>query len=420
MERFIIKGGRKLNGTISVKGAKNHALKIIPAAFLSQHKTIISNLPQVEDVFRMLEIVETIGGKVEKKGRGVVSIQPPSKFNGRLPRKLVPKLRASLVLLGPLLVRYKKVSLPHPGGCNLGKRPINFFIDGFKALGAKVEFKNDAYIFSTKKGLVGTKFVFPHISVTGTETLMLAAVLAKGRTTLINAACEPEIQALADYLNSTGAKIKGAGTHTILIEGVKILKGGIAKVIPDRIEAGSFAILGVATNSHLKINNCVPSHLEAPLKILTAMGAKIKTGANYIEIFPAKTLIAHNIVTHEYPGFATDLQAPITVLLTQANGQSIVCETIYEGRLFYTDLLNSLGAKISLLTPYRAIVHGPTRLKGKEVISPDIRAGIAMVIAGLIAKGETIIDNVYQIDRGYENIDKRLQAVGARIIRTKE
>ena len=406
-----------MSGTIAVRGAKNHALKIIPAAFLSQEKTIISNVPQVEDVLRMLEIVKSLGGQIENKGNNTISILPPKKFNGQLSRKLVPKLRASLVLLGPLLVRYKKVSLPHPGGCNLGKRPINFFIDGFKALGAKVEYKKDAYIFSANKGLKGTKFIFPHISVTGTETIMLAAVLAKGKTILINAACEPEIKELADYLNSVGAKIKGAGTHTIEIDGVKALSGGKVKVMPDRIEAGSFTILAAATKSHLKIIDCHPEQLDVLLKILEAIGVKTKTGKNYIEVFPAKKLLAHDIITHEYPGFATDLQAPMTVLLTQAHGQSVVRETIYEGRLFYTDILNGLGAKISLLTPFRALVHGPTPLKGKEVVSPDIRAGIAMVIAGLIAVGTTEINNIYQIDRGYEEIDKRLAAVGAKIKR---
>jgi len=419
MEKLIIHGGNKVHGSIDVKGAKNHALKLIPAVFLSQEATIIKNIPQVEDVFRMLEIVKNIGGKVELLTNNSVAITPPKQFNGKLPKDLIPKLRASLVLLGPLLARYKKVELPNPGGCNLGKRPINFFIDGFKAFGAKVVIKKDAYKFSALHGLKGCNFIFPNISVTGTETLMLAAVLAKGKTILENTATEPEIEALAIFLNKIGAKIYGAGTSTITIEGGNLLEGGEAEVIPDRIEAGSFAILAVATNSHLKITKCNPKHLAVPLKILNDIGVKIKIGNNFIEIFSGKQIKAHGIFTHEYPGFPTDLQAPMTVLLTQAHGQSLIYETIYEGRLFYTDTLNAMGARISLLGPHRALVNGQTKLHGKEVASPDIRAGIAMVIAGLIASGKTVINNIYQIDRGYESIDLRLRKIGAKITRIK-
>jgi UDP-N-acetylglucosamine 1-carboxyvinyltransferase len=420
MEKLIIIGGKKLHGSIKVKGAKNHALKMIPAAFLVAGRTVIKNIPHVEDVERMLEIVEAAGGKVERIKRDTVAITPPKKFNGNLPRELMPKLRASLVLLGPLLARYKKVELPHPGGCNLGKRPINFFIEGFKEFGAKVIFKNDAYQFKALNGLKAINFVFPNISVTGTETLMLAAVLAKGRTTLINCACEPEIKALADYLNSVGAKIHGAGTATIIIEGsAKLLNSGTAHIIPDRIEAGSFAIMAAATRSKLIITDCEPKHLEIPLKILEKAGVKIETGKNYIKVFPNKKIKPIDIATHEYPGFPTDLQAPMTVLLTQAEGDSIVRETIYEGRLFYTDSLNNMGAKIFLASPFRAIVHGPRCLRGKRVVSPDIRAGIAMVIAALVAKGRSEIENIYQIDRGYENIDERLKKIGANIWKSK-
>lgn len=417
MAKLIIQGGKKLQGTISVMGAKNHALKLIPAAFLCAQPTTIKNVPLVEDVYRLLEIISTIGAKVKFISKNSISIIPPNKFNGNLPKQLVPKLRASLVLLGPLLARYKKVILPHPGGCNLGKRPIDFFIEGFEALGAKVTYNKDTYIFTAKKGLIGNTYVFSNISVTGTETLMLAAILAKGKTIIKNTACEPEIIALADYLNSLGAKISGAGTNTIIIQGTALLSSGTANVIPDRIETGSFAILAAATNSQITITNCCPEHLEIPIKILREIGVKIITGKDFIKIGEIKKLKNYNIITHEYPGFPTDLQAPMTVLLTQANGQSLIRETIYDGRLFYTDLLNSMGAKISLLGPYRALVCGPTKLHGKEVASPDIRAGIAMIIAGLIANGRTVINNIYQIDRGYENIDKRLQKIGARISR---
>lgn len=420
MEKFAIQGGKKLSGAIRVRGAKNHALKAIPAAFLSEQETIISNIPKVEDILRMLEIIESIGGKVEWLSEREIKIKPPSKFSGTLPKKVVPKLRASLVLMGPLLARYGKVSLPHPGGCNLGKRPINFFIDGFKAFGATYKDKDDTYIFEAKKGLIGTTYVFPQISVTGTETLMMAACLAKGRTILKNTAAEPEVVALADYLNKQGAKISGAGGHTIIIEGGGFIAGGKHNIIPDRIEAGSFVILAAATKSKLKIINCDPSNIKTCLQILGKIGVSFKINSDSIEVESfADEYQATNIVTHEYPGFATDLQAPMTVLLTQAKGQSMVRETIYDGRLLYTDILNTMGAKITLLDSYRALVNGPSKLRGKEVASPDIRAGIAVVIAALIADGKSIIDNIYQVDRGYENIDQRLQKIGAKIKRIK-
>lgn len=376
----------------------------------------------------MLEIVEEIGGTVKRLGTHAVEITPPQTFSGELPHDLVPKLRASIVLSGPILARYGRVCLPHPGGDNIGKRPIDFFVDGLQALGATVDQHPDQYIFTAPNGLQGTTFVFPTMSVTGTETMMMAAVLAKGETILKNVACEPEIVALAEYLISAGAHIEGAGTHTIRIQGSngELLQGGTCTILPDRIEAGSFVILAAATGSHLQIEQCDPSHLEIPLHILKQMGVSftVHQKEKTIEVHERNTenepLKPIDLITHEYPGFPTDLQAPMTVLLTQAAGESMVRETIYDGRLFYTDLLNGMGAQISLLDPYRAIVQGVTPLIGKEVASPDIRAGIAMVIAGLIAEGSTTIQNIYQIDRGYEHIEQRLQHIGAQIKRTNE
>lgn len=421
MEKFVIHGGAKLSGSLAVNGAKNHVLKMIPACFLADGPTTIHNVPQVEDVLRLLEIVENIGGQVKRIDGHTVSIEPPVDFKGQLPADLVPKLRASIVLVGPLLARYGVVNLPHPGGCNLGKRPIDIFISGFEALGASVVEKKDHYSFIAKKGLVGTEFIFPLISVTGTETMMMAAVMAQGETVLKNSACEPEVVALADFLNQQGAKIEGAGTHTITIQGGGLLAAGEGTVIPDRIETGSFVMLAAATRSNLKIINCDPTHIQVPLKILDSIGVHTTITQDTIEVHAVKGDIQPaQIVTHEHPGFPTDLQSPMTVLLTQANGDSMIRETVYDGRLFYTDQLNSMGANIRLLDPYRAEVEGPTPLRGKQVASPDIRAGIAMVIAGLIAEGVTNIQNIYQIDRGYERIEERLQQVGARIERVCE
>lgn len=420
MEKFLIEGRTELSGKLPVNGAKNHALKLIPAAFLFTGEVTLSNVPEIEDIKRLVEIVDNIGGSVKHEG-GSISIVAPEAFDGELPADLVPQLRASIVLVGPLLARYGSVSLPLPGGDNIGQRPIDFFVEGCKAMGANVKIKDDTYIFKAKHGLQGAEFLFPLVSVTGTETLLLAATQASGTTVLKNAACEPEIVALAEFLNAHGAKITGAGTHTITIEGTGLFAGGQAETIPDRIEAGSFVILAAATQSNLTITKCNPAHLEIPLYILQEMGVETQVGADSIEVIPPKgKLKPINLVTHEYPGFPTDLQAPMTVLLTQAEGQSHVRETIYESRLVYTDLLNSMGADISLLDPFRASITGPTELQGKTVASPDIRAGIAMIIAGLIAEGTTTIQNIYQIDRGYERIEERLQAVGAQIRRVSE
>jgi len=332
--------------------------------------------------------------------------------------KIADQFRASIVLTGPLLARFGKVSFPHPGGCTLGKRPIDLFIEGFKALGASVKKTGPIFTAIAKnKKLIGGKFVFPIISVTGTETLMMAATLAEGKTILKNAACEPEVENLAKFLNSLGAEVSGAGTPTIAIKGVKSLKGGIWDGIPDRIEAGTFIILGVATNSHIKVENCEPNHLDVLLAILQKAGANLEIGKDYVIVKPAKRLKSVDITTREYPGFATDLQAPFTVLMTQADGISLIHETIYDGRLFYTDVLNQMGADIIMADPHRVIVKGPRLLHGKKIYSPDIRAGIALVIAALLAKGQNTIDNIYQIDRGYDKIDERLRALGADIKR---
>ncbi|MBU4332101.1 UDP-N-acetylglucosamine 1-carboxyvinyltransferase [Patescibacteria group bacterium] len=415
MSKFIITGGKKLSGEIPVNGAKNAALKIIPAALLFDEKITISNVPKIEDVTRLLEIVKDLGVEVKQKGN-TVKIQAGDIKSGELSRDLVPKLRASNMLIGPLLLRVGEVVIPHAGGCAISRRPIDVWVNLFKQLGAEVEQGPKLYTFKARK-MRGAKLVFPFISVTATEALMMTAVLLSGKTTIVNAAMEPEIPALADYLNECGAKIKGAGTSEIVIEGVKQLKARPFTVIPDRIEAGSFACLGAATRSRIKITHCNPNHLEVPLAILEQMGVNFVVGKDYIQIKEVSDLKATKIKTHEYPGFPTDLQSPFTTLLTQAKGDSLVHETIFEGRLFYTDILNQMGAEIIMCDPHRVIVQGPTKLYGTKVASPDIRAGIALIIAGLIAEGETEIDNIYQIDRGYEDIEGRLKKLGAGIKR---
>lgn len=318
----------------------------------------------------------------------------------------------------PLLARFGEVSFPHPGGCVIGagKRDIDFALEGFAALGAKIDLKDGYYKIKAKK-LSGGNFFFPWISVTTTELMIMAAVLAKGQTVLKNCAMEPEIKALADYLNSHGAKIEGTGTPNIIINGVDSISAGNFTVMPDRIETGSFACLAAATHSEIKITHCWPEHIRSLLEIFHRIGIPFTEGEDWLLIKPAEKILSHSIKTHEYPGFPTDLQSPYTVLMTQAEGQSLIHETIYDRRLLYTDLLSQMGANIIMCDPHRTVVSGPSLLHGRKLTSPDLRAGIALVIAALTAEGRTEIDNIYQIERGYENIAERLKTLGADIIK---
>jgi UDP-N-acetylglucosamine 1-carboxyvinyltransferase len=418
MDKFVINGGAKLSGSIAVLGAKNSALKILAATVLSDQKCIINNFPFIEDTNIAIEILRDLGASVDvDKERKMVIVNPATINKTVLDPVLVRKLRSSILFAGPILARFGQVQMNHPGGCVIGKRPIDLFINGFEKFGAGVDFTEDGFKLIAKSGkLKASNIFFPQITVTGTETMMMTAVLAEGKTILNNCAMEPEIPALAEYLNKCGAKIKGAGTHTIEIEGVDKIYGSYFDVIPDRIEAGTFVMMGLLTGSEIKIENCNPEHLGAVLPILEKAGAKLEIGENYIITKPSQ-MKAVSVVTHEYPGFATDLQSPYTLLMTQVQDQSIVHESIFEGRLFFTDQLNSMGANIIMCDPHRVVVNGPTKLYGKKLTSPDLRAGITMVLAGMIAEGTTTIENIYQIDRGYENIEARLQKLGADIKR---
>lgn len=418
MERFVIQGQAPLSGTIAVNGAKNHVLKLIPAAFLVDGPTTITNVPQVSDVMHLLDIAQEIGAGVEWQSDSTVVITPPDSIEPTLSEELVPKLRASVVLLGPLLARYGAVRLPYPGGDNIGKRPIDFFIDGLVQLGAEASYEDDAVYLSAPTGLSGTSVIFPRISVTGTESLLMAACLASGETVLQNVAIEPEVVALAEWLRQQGADISGIGTHTVTIRGGALLSSGSVAVVPDRIEAASFIILAAASNSEVSITNCDPSHMAVPLHMLQTMGVPMTISDSSVTVhMRSGELQPIDVVTHEYPGFATDMQPPMMVLLTQAAGVSNVRETIFDGRLFYTEQLNAMNAGITLLDPYRAQVNGSAHLIGTTVESLDIRAGIALLIAGAIAEGETTIYNIHHIDRGYHDIEKRLQAIGMQIQR---
>lgn len=412
MKKYVITGGQKLSGEIKVAGAKNGALKILAATILSEEKCTINNVPAIEDISRLNEILMDIGAQVDTNGSTV--IVDPKNINKTAPDpKLIHKLRSSIMVAGPLLARFGEVTMAHPGGCVIGKRPIDIFLSGFQAMGAKITEHDDTFTLKAKK-LKGAKIVFPWISVTATESLMMTACLAEGTTQIVNAAMEPEIPELANYLNKCGAKITGAGSPIITITGVDKLSGGEFNLIPDRIEAGSFVIMGLITGSEIKIANCNPKHMETELLMLQRAGAILEIGDDYV-ITKKSKLCGTEIRTHEYPGFSSDLQAPFTVLMTQAIGQSLIHETIYEGRLFYTDKLVQMGASIVMCDPHRVLVNGPTKLIGKKLESPDLRAGMGLVLAGLVAEGKTIIENVYQIERGYERIIDRLKSVGAMI-----
>lgn len=417
MSKFIIKGQKKLSGEIRVKGAKNLALKVIPAAILSSEPMTISNLPQIEDIGKSLQLISELGFSVKKEGSNYV-IEAKKPKTTDLPAKLADKFRTSVMFVGPLLARFKEVRFPHPGGCVIGAggRPIDLFLDGFRALGAEIKMEDRFYYIKAKK-LKGCEFFFSKVSVTVTESLMMTACLAEGKTILKNCAMEPEIKYLADYLNKCGAKISGAGTPNITIIGVKHIKGGSIKIMPDRIETGSFAIMAAATNSEITIKDCDPSHIEVLLTIFKKIGINFEVGKNWLKIKKSENLKPYSIQTHEYPGFPTDLQSPYLVLMTQVKGNSLVHETIYDRRLIWTDMLSQMGANITMCDPHRVLVSGPSKLYGKKLISPDIRAGIGLVIAALMAKGDTEIDNIYQIDRGYEKLDERLRKLGADIVR---
>ena len=419
MPKFIITGGKKLSGEIATGGAKNNAQIMLPVALLSEKTMILRNVPRIDGVEKSLELLTDLGAKIEDEG-SVIKIDTGTVSKTELDKKIADKFRTSVMFVGPLLARFGKVRFPHPGGCVIGAagRPIDLFLEGFAALGAEVEVKDGYYEIKAKK-LSGCDFFFTTATVTGTQSLMMTACLAKGKTTMKNCAMEPEIEALAAYLNSQGAKISGAGTPTITVEGVDKLGGGECEIIPDRMEAGSFALMAAATNSEITITHCNPDHLLSLLAIFDKIGVNYEKGTDWIKMKKSSAIRAYDMKTHEYPGFPTDLQSPYVVLMTQASGNSLIQETIYDRRLLWTDMLSQMGANIVMCDPHRVVVTGPTKLYGKRLISPDIRAGIALVIAALIAEGTTEIDNIYQIDRGYEKLDERLRKLGAAIERAE-
>lgn len=413
MKIIEIEGQKELSGTIRVSGAKNATVALIPAAILTDEEATICNVPEITDTEALCEILEVLNVKVNRSTESLV-INPKDMINTEIEEKYSKKLRASYYFMGALLGKYKKAVMYFPGGCSIGARPIDLHLKGFEALGAKVTSNKNQYIVEAEE-LKGANIYLDIASVGATINIMLAAVKAKGTTIIDNAAKEPEIVNVATFLNNMGAKITGAGTSRIKIVGVNKLHKCFHEVIPDRIEAGTYLIIGALCGNNLKIDNMIPEHLEALTSKLEEMGIELEKGIDYITILGKNEKYKNtNIKTAVYPGFPTDLQQPFTVLLTQANGKSKVTETIWENRFMHIPYLKDLGADIEVKNQ-TATILGPTELKGTQVVATDLRAGAAMVAAGLLASGTTTITNVEHILRGYEDIIEKLTDVGAKI-----
>ena len=414
MKQIIIEGNHLLSGTIKIGGAKNSVVALIPAAIMSSGIVKIKNVPSISDKDALIEILKLLNVSVDNKVTHLV-IDSKNMVNKEIPSELSTKLRASYYFMGALLAKYKKVEMSFPGGCNIGSRPIDLHLRGFEALGAKIKKneKTSRYIITAKE-LKGANILLDFASVGATINIMLAAVMAKGTTVINNAAREVEIENIAELLNRMGAKIYGAGTGQIIIKGVKKLKSAEINVVPDRIEAGTYIIMGALLGKNLKIEGIVPEHNLILLNKLQEMGVNFKLANHTIIINKCKNLLPTNVRTVVYPGFPTDLGQPMSVLLTQANGTSLFEETIWENRMGHVKYLNSMGAKIEAERQH-AKITGPTKLHGKNISATDLRAGAALVTAGLIADGVTVIDNVEHILRGYERIISKLSHVGAKI-----
>ncbi|MDW0108625.1 UDP-N-acetylglucosamine 1-carboxyvinyltransferase [Sporosarcina aquimarina] len=412
MEVYKIKGGTSLKGNIKVSGAKNSAVALIPASILADTPVTIEGLPEISDVHTLQNLLEDIGGTVDFTD-GTMTIDPTEMISMPLPNGNVKKLRASYYLMGAMLGKFKKAVIGLPGGCHLGPRPIDQHIKGFEALGAKVTNEHGA-IYLRADELKGAKIYLDIVSVGATINIMLAAVMAKGRTVIENAAKEPEIIDVATLLSNMGANIKGAGTNVIRIEGVERLSGTRHTIIPDRIEAGTFMIMAAAAGDGVTIDNVIPLHVEAVTAKLREMGVVVEEDEEKIFIPKPKSLQAVDVKTLVYPGFPTDLQQPFCVLSTQADGASMLTDTIYSARFKQIDELRTMNAS-SRVEGRSAIIHGPTPLHAAKVKASDLRAGAALVIAGLIAEGETEIQGISHIERGYGGLIEKLHGLGADI-----
>jgi UDP-N-acetylglucosamine 1-carboxyvinyltransferase len=421
MDKFVIRGGNPLLGTVRVSGAKNAALPAMAAALLTEEPVTLENVPQVRDIETTRKLLAAMGAEVELgygRAQHRTTICCRNLASPEASYELVKTMRASTLVLGPLVARCGTARVSLPGGCAIGARPIDLHIKGLERLGAKIK-QEHGYVEASAERLRGAEIIFDKVTVTGTEDVMMAATLADGKTIMENCACEPEVADLADLLNKMGAQIEGAGTSTIRVHGVSKLHGAKHRIIPDRIEAGTFIIAGAITGGDLNVAACEPNHLSVLLQKLAEVGLKVAHNGDSVRVLSEGNLKASDIATEEYPGFPTDMQAQYMALATQAAGTSVITENIFENRFMHAQELVRMGANIKI-EGRRAVVRGKSPLSAAAVLASDLRASASLVIAALVAEGETIIDRVYHIDRGYEHIEEKLRSVGAQIRRIGE
>ncbi|MGB8889648.1 MAG: UDP-N-acetylglucosamine 1-carboxyvinyltransferase [Candidatus Korobacteraceae bacterium] len=421
MDKFVVRGGNPLLGTVRISGAKNAALPAMAAALLTDEPVILENIPQVRDIETERKLLAAMGAEVELgygRAQHRTTICCRDLSSPEASYELVKTMRASTLVMGPLVARMGTARVSLPGGCAIGARPIDLHLKGLEKLGVKIS-QEHGYIEARADRLKGARIVFEKITVTGTEDLLMAATLAEGETILENCAREPEVVDLAALLNKMGAQIEGAGTHTVHIHGVQKLHGARHRIIPDRIEAGTFLVAGALTGGDLMVSGCEPLHLNALLQKLEDCGVTVRPNGDSIRVISDGPLKSADVITEEYPGFPTDMQAQYMALATQAEGTSIVTENIFENRFMHAQELVRMGANVKI-EGSRAVVRGRTPLSGAAVQASDLRASASLVLAALVADGETIIDRVYHIDRGYEHIEEKLRGVGAQIRRIGE
>jgi UDP-N-acetylglucosamine 1-carboxyvinyltransferase len=417
MDKIRIVGGNSLSGRIEVSGAKNAALPAMAASLLTADVIHLENVPYVRDVLTARNLIREMGGEAEVKEDGTATLKASEISTFEAPYELVKTMRASILALGPLVGRFKKAKVSLPGGCAIGARPVNLHIAGLERMGANCEIVH-GFIEASTEGLHGSYILMETVTVTGTENLMMAATLADGETILDNAACEPEVSDLANLLRSMGAQIDGDGTRTIRIHGVKKLHGCRHRIMADRIEAGTFAIAGAITHGDIEVANCNPRHLTAVLTQLSQTGAEVTMGPDHFRVIGRDPILSKNVTTYPYPAFPTDMQAQYMALMTQGDGSAIITETIFENRFMHALEMIRMGADITI-DGRQAIVKGGQPLTGARVLASDLRASASLILAGLVAKGETVVDRVYHLDRGYYRIEEKLARLGANIERIR-
>ena len=418
MDKIVIEGGQPLKGSVRISGAKNAVLPILAATLLTRGHNIIDGVPKVRDVATMIQLLKDLGAEVESNRNEKIVLDTSNANNPEAPYDLVSTMRASCLVLGPLLAKLGRARVSLPGGCAIGARPIDLHIKGLEAMGAKVWLEKGYVHGTVDGGLKGTQFYFDTVSVTGTANLMMAASLADGETILENAAKEPEVVFLADILNQAGAKIEGQGTDMITIQGVSSLQPIECRIFPDRIEAGTYMIAAAITEGEVLIENCIPQHLEPIILKLQEAQVDVEVEDSSILVRGGRPLQAINARTHPYPGFPTDIQAQFMALMTLSRGQSIIMETVFENRFMHVAELKRMGADITL-DGHTAIINGVQSLSGAPLMATDLRASASLVLAALAAKGQSIISRIYHIDRGYVSMEQKLSDLGARIKRIK-